>query len=216
MLLLFVVTHSFDAYCLNMKRISIKIGCVIFAIITLVCPSVHFAQDNHNFSSQDYSNVNSDSASVAIGGFFGVLLNKEMSFSDFVTEDGSPINRDEVLKGFEDGLTKCSDGSYKAGLQAGMHLHTIILWLEQKGLKIDKIKLLESFRYNSMEGSEEKANEYISYIKSQMPFFLGSTTDEVVDSMYFEADSVAWDYYEADSVVVEDYLEDSVAVVEYN
>ena len=67
-----------------------------------------------------------------------------------------------------------------------------------------------------MEGSEEKANEYISYIRSQMPFFLGGTTDEVVDSMYFEADSVAWDYYEADSVVVEDYLEDSVAVVEYN
>lgn len=77
--------------------------------------------------------------------------------------------------------------------------------------------MLESFRTNLEEPSEEKANEYIGYIKTQMPdLFSWDTVVEAVDSVY--VDSV---YYEIDSVAIDDYyymdsvaVEDSVAVVE--
>ena len=77
--------------------------------------------------------------------------------------------------------------------------------------------MLESFRTNLEEPSEEKANEYIGYIRTQMPdLFSWDTVVEAVDSVY--VDSV---YYEIDSVAIDDYyymdsvaVEDSVAVVE--
>ena len=199
-----------------MKKIGVKMCCVIIAIIALACPNVDSAQDYNDSYSQDYGCVNGDSASVAIGGYMGQMLHKDLTTSnlDYLIGDGSTINKEQFIKGVEDGI-KGDVQSYEMGFLAGSQFKRMFEWLKQKGLNIDEKKLLESFRMNLEEPSEEKANEYIGYIRTQMPdLFSWDTVVEAVDSVY--VDSV---YYEIDSVAIDDYMdsvavEDSVAVVE--